>query len=370
LAPLEPTSPEGEFLQHILGAEPHLFEDAVDSQLQRLSVEARTAEETAGEQSSESTDLVLYRRIEEVKRMQRQRTVQDLMYASVLHKFVELGVDLLPPLDGSFEIRGVDLNLLTKGVHTPEALEMVKEHLGAVLGGPGAPPPFSNALMRISKLQGAQVYAASIMFGYFVRRVDRTFQLERSLGVSMPRSAEESVAALEELFASAAAADSLDAAEVGPEIDIDPDRPAEELPGVGREPQKGALRAYVEAFDAETLAQTATIVSKEGLALAERQTGALFGTLEELQREMQQAVEELSGGNEISSADELLSKVREAVETGKVDTLTLPYNVQRRIVLEAVAFGAFLRDTEQYVDEYALLTPLPAGGPPPPGLMG
>lgn len=45
----------------------------------------------------------------------------------------------------------------------------------------------------------AQVYAASIMFGYFVRRVDKRFQLERSLGM-LPQNQEEAVARLERLF--------------------------------------------------------------------------------------------------------------------------------------------------------------------------
>lgn len=47
-----------------------------------------------------------------------------------------------------------------------------------------------------------QVYAASIMFGYFVRRVDNRFQLERSLGL-LPENTEEAVARLERLFAQA-----------------------------------------------------------------------------------------------------------------------------------------------------------------------
>ena len=44
-----------------------------------------------------------------------------------------------------------------------------------------------------------QVYAASIMFGYFVRRVDKRFQLERSLGL-LPQNQEEAVTRLERLF--------------------------------------------------------------------------------------------------------------------------------------------------------------------------
>lgn len=44
---------------------------------------------------------------------------------------------------------------------------------------------------------------------------------------------------------------------------------------------------------------------------------------------------------------------------------------QRRAVLEAVAFGTFLRDVETFVhDEYGLLTPLAAPKLPPGGASG
>jgi hypothetical protein len=44
-------------------------------------------------------------RIQQVKLLQQQRSVEDLMYASILHKFVsQLKVDLLPSLDGVVEI--------------------------------------------------------------------------------------------------------------------------------------------------------------------------------------------------------------------------------------------------------------------------
>lgn len=43
------------------------------------------------------------RRMEEVKRNEQRATVEDLMYASVLEKFVELGVDMLPTLDSITE---------------------------------------------------------------------------------------------------------------------------------------------------------------------------------------------------------------------------------------------------------------------------
>ena len=45
-----------------------------------------------------------------------------------------------------------------------------------------------------------QVYAASIMFGYFVRRVDNRFQLEKGLGL-LDEGSSDAVSRLERLFA-------------------------------------------------------------------------------------------------------------------------------------------------------------------------
>lgn len=64
----------------------------------------------------------------------------------------------------------------------------------------------------------------------------------------------------------------------------------------------------------------------------------------------------------------------------EVESLNITVGTQRRAVLEAVAFGTFLRDVESYVDgEYQLLTPLSSasrgggdgrGGSPRPPLTG
>lgn len=50
-----------------------------------------------------------------------------------------------------------------------------------------------------SSVLGEQVYAASVMFGYFLRRVDKRFQLTKSLGM-LPENREDTVARLERLF--------------------------------------------------------------------------------------------------------------------------------------------------------------------------
>lgn len=59
--------------------------------------------------------------------------------------------------------------------------------------------------------------------------------------------------------------------------------------------------------------------------------------------------------------EELMERVQSAVNSGAVESVTITVGTQRRAVLEAVAFGTFLRDVETHVDtEYALLTP-PSG---------
>ena len=100
----------------------------------------------------------------------------------------------------------------------------------------------------------------------------------------------------------------------------------------------------MESFDQETLVQTANIVSAEAAVLVERQSTALFGSIQDLQAEMQAAV-----GEDSSSVEELLGRLQEVVENDMVKSLTLSVSAQRRIVLEAVAYGTFLRDIESQV---------------------
>ena len=47
------------------------------------------------------------------------------------------------------------------------------------------------------------------------------------------------------------------------------------------------LCRYVESFDQATMLEMTQVVSAEGAALVEAQTGALFGDLKALQRQMQ-----------------------------------------------------------------------------------
>ena len=153
----------------------------------------------------------------------------------------------------------------------------------------------------------------------------------------LPESKEDAVERLERLFASAE--DSEEAKNISNNNN-------------NKDSKKGALRKYVESFDQETMMNTARLFSVEGAALVERQTEALFGDATELQKEMQDAI-----GQDASSVEELMKRVQEAVESDRVSNLVVSVATQRRAVLEAVAYGTFLRSVEERVDsEYGLLT--------------
>ena len=91
--------------------------------------------------------------------------------------------------------------------------------------------------------------------------------------------------------------------------------------------------------------------------------------MQDLQTEMQNVME----GKEFDSQEKMFEAMQAALEGDEIQALTLTFADQRRVILEAVAFGSFLRDTEAYVEvsHTSLLTPAPSGpggtgAPPPP----
>lgn len=86
--------------------------------------------------------------------MEIQATVEDLMYAAVLEKFLSLGIEMMGSMDNITE-SAENLKNLTEGLHSREALDMVKEHVKNVMGPSAA--GYANTLLKMSKLQAAQV---------------------------------------------------------------------------------------------------------------------------------------------------------------------------------------------------------------------
>eukprot|EP00262_Sarcandra_glabra_P001854 TRINITY_DN1201_c0_g1_i2.p1 TRINITY_DN1201_c0_g1~~TRINITY_DN1201_c0_g1_i2.p1 ORF type:complete len:423 (+),score=69.35 TRINITY_DN1201_c0_g1_i2:98-1366(+) len=327
IAPLRLESPIGQFLSQILANHPHLLPAAVDQQLQQLQTdldaEKQKEEDTEKQKeeapSSSGTDLVLYRRIAELKAAERRRVLEEILYALVVQKFVDAEVPLVPTISPSSDPSGrVDSwpgkEEKLEGLHSPEAYQMIKNHLALILGNRLGD---SNSIAHISKLRVGQVYAASIMYGYFLKRVDQRFQLEKSIK-TLPFALDEEENAIQQSVPN-------EFRPVGGE-DSHPENSSWPSGGFGHGIKHSRLRSYVMSFDPDTLQKYATIRSKEAVGIIEKHTEALFGRPE---------VVIMSQGTVDSSKDEVIR---------------ISFSGLTRLVLEAVTFGSFLWDVESYVD--------------------
>lgn len=311
IAPLQLESPVGQFLSEILVSHPHLVAAAIEQQLDQLQTDLDT-EKQKDEFSASDTDLVLYRRIAEVKANERRQALEEIFYALVVQKFMDANVSLVPSISSSSNLSNrVDMwpsqEDKLERLHSPEAYEMIQNHLALILGNKLGD---STSVAQVSKLRVGQVYAASIMYGYFLKRVDQRFQLEKAMktlpqGRDVDDEAENVKKMAQESFNTNA----------HPEIDP--------FPG-GVSPSR--LRSYVMSFDGETLQRCATIKSKEAVTIIEKHTEALFGR------------------------PEIVVKIDGSDDESKDELIKIGFNGLRRLVLEAVTFGAFLWDVESYVE--------------------
>eukprot|EP00250_Pteridium_aquilinum_P004506 c14707_g1_i1 orf=136-603(+) len=74
IAPFQPESPTGQYLTQLLQSHPHLVPAAVEQELEKLA-ENRNSEDASMQPSSKGSELVLYRRIAELKEQERQRAL-------------------------------------------------------------------------------------------------------------------------------------------------------------------------------------------------------------------------------------------------------------------------------------------------------
>lgn len=324
IAPLQLESPVGQFLSEILLSHPHLVPAAVDQQLQLLKT-ARDADKANDESSSSGTELVLYRRIAEVRANERTMALEEIMYALVIQKFVEANVALIlaisQPVDPSDTVdRWSPLEEKLEQLHSPEAYEMIKNHLSLILGQRLGD---LNSVAPISKLRVGQVYAASVMYGYFLKRVDQRFQLEKSMK-TLPWGSDDEENAIKKAMPD----ESRPSSKVENSISKMPPWyfPSSKSSGSERRAKSSRLRSYVMSFDSEALQRYATIRSKEAFNIVEKQTEALFGRIE------------------------IVITPQGAIDDSKDDLIKISLGELRRLILEAVTFGSFLWDVESHVD--------------------
>ncbi|THG17817.1 hypothetical protein TEA_005362 [Camellia sinensis var. sinensis] len=258
-------------------------------------------------------------RIAELREHECEIAVEDVMYMLVLHKFSEIRVHLVPRLsrciyNGRLEIwPSKDWEL--ESIHNFEVLEMIREHLTAVIGWRADSNVTDNwATTQIPRLQLCGVYAASILYGYFLKSISLRHHLELSvaeancdLGITCRNPLPQS-----ELWSCGIKNIAFGRISNTQSISVGQD-------SCSRGKKREKLRRYIMGFDPETLQMRAKPKTKEVVNLVEKHSCALFG-------------DEKTG----------------LIETNEVILTSL--SSLKRIVLEAVAFGSFLWDTEEYVD--------------------
>ncbi|KAL8139744.1 hypothetical protein V2J09_005765 [Rumex salicifolius] len=320
IAPLQLESPVGQFLSEILVSHPHLVAAAIEQQLDQLQTDLDT-EKQKDSSSTSGTDLVLYRRIAEVKANERRQVLEEIFYALVVQKFMDAKVSLVPTVSSSSSSSSDPSNRVDtwpsqedklERLHSSEAFEMIQNHLSLILGHKLGD---SISIAQVSKLRVGQVYAASIMYGYFLKRVDQRFQLEKTMKtLPQGRDAEHEPKTTHESART----------NTHPEVTSFPGGISPGAFGVGTSPSR--LKSYVMSFDADTLQRCATIRSKEAFTIIEKHTEALFGR------------------------PEIVVKLDGTVDDSKDELIKIGFNGIRRLVLEAVTFGSFLWDVESYVE--------------------
>ena len=111
----------------------------------------------------------------------------------------------------------------------------------------------TTSVVTVSKLHCVQMYSASVLFGYFLRRADKRFSLAKSLGVvPYVLSDDETLKMLNDLHQKA---------EEEAEAE-DPDK-ARPYKGSGKWGRQMTLREYIDGFGPEVQAYTTRLVSKE-----------------------------------------------------------------------------------------------------------
>ncbi|KAH9621471.1 hypothetical protein KSS87_020512 [Heliosperma pusillum] len=296
--PLKPTTPAGKSLSTVLQNDPKLFYDAVSSELHQLS-DDRDDAFTRFKLSLGSPEASLHRRIAELKEAECQVAIEDALYMIISYRFSEIRVSLVPSLsrclyNGRLEILpSKDWEL--ESIHSPEILELVREHLSVVLGWkPGSSVSVNWSTTQVRRQHLSHMYVGSVLFGYFLMSASLRLRLEHNLPLNLRDACGSHTIkhfGFDELVTSG--------------------RTSMSQVSNRMRNKDATLRCYVTGLDTETRNVCSKLKSQEGVELIAKHCEALFGNGEDL--------------------------------------ILTSLSSMKRLVLEAVAFGCFLWDAEQFI---------------------
>ncbi|OWM62766.1 UV-B-induced protein At3g17800, chloroplastic-like isoform X1 [Punica granatum] len=313
--PLVPRSAVGKYLSRVLQNQRQLFHVAVSEEL-KLLADDRDSAVARMVLSDGSDEACLHRRIVELKERDCRNTIEDVMYMLILFKFSDIKVQLVPKLsrciyNGRLEIwPAKDWEL--ESIYSYDVLEMIKEHVYAVTGlRPKSSVTDHWATTQVCLWHLSNIYAASILYGYFLKSASTRYRLEQTLSLS---DSDQGILrnSLQPSKTWPYGWNNLVLGKRGNETEPSP-----------LDQTSTKLSCYMMGFDSETLRRCAKVRSTVATELIEKQTIALFGDRRSL----------VSTGKEMG---------------GQV--IRTSFSSLKRLVLEAVAFGSFLWDIEEHVD--------------------
>lgn len=242
--------------------------------------------------------------------------VQDVMSLLIFYKFSEIRVPLVPKLskctyNGRLEILpSKDWEL--ESIYSLGILDLIREHVTSMTGlRAKSSVTESWATTEIQEFLLARIYIASILYGYFLKSISLRYHLERSLFVT---GHNDHRTALTLHDAQAYKIKDIMFGHMG------------NIQSIGQglikqEEEIEDIKCYVTGFNPKLFERCAKLRSKEAVNLVENYCMALFG-----------------------------DNVESGLAEGNNNVILTSFSTLKRLVLEAVAFGSFLWETEDFID--------------------
>ena len=415
LSPMQPSSAVGTHLRNVLERDPNAFEDELEKQLRLWA--AALGEEEEKEEKEKTTALVKEEEDKEedinatnnvsvfsdraFSKLRRKREVEDALYLCVAEKKAQRGVELTIDFE-NVRLRRSGLvkrcQVLSSEFLPAGSEDILNKHLIGVLSNVSTNGGLNpeNFEKYIPKVVLAHVYQRSAAYGYFLRRVEKRYNVERLFSEKTTAFIEEEKEEEEKRGKSAEsiappsninglkrtlnfrararlrkrendiAHGKVEAGNRNDEFCI-----VDEAAGTRTcvEPQLHSFKAYIESLDPEVRARAARIESAEARGALERHVEALFGAqasnsneLSERMRELELLITKTStkralskneyGRNRESDDDDDDEETDARLRTSyfEIETMEMTLDNLKHLVIEACAFGGELAVAEDRFD--------------------
>lgn len=267
-----------------------------------------------------------------MREIECQNAIEEIMYTIICYGFSGIRVHMIPQISECIYHNRLEIwpgkSWELTSIHSLEVQQMIDEHLTALVGWKAnAPITAEWVTTRVSFSELCGIYTASVLYGYLIKSASLRLSLEglSQINVDVDVDADAGTLGSPAVSQLCSLGRGLNGGIIGlghHPISTKPASVGEASPHNQAKSKKkqevNYLKSYLMSFDPDTLEMCAKPKSKEAVRLIERHACALFG------------------------GDQTLSESSNEVISTSFGTL-------RRYVLEAIAFGSFLWDAEEFV---------------------